>query len=88
MGFDLDGTLTKPFSTSLMWSCVPDVLRRYKVVVTNQYGVTKGLLDIESFKLKLTELRQLIDHSVDFWIATDKDNYRKPIIDIWDLVGI
>jgi bifunctional polynucleotide phosphatase/kinase len=95
--FDLDGTLVKTVSGhrfaqsendwQLMYDNVPDKIAQYHtdgykiIVVTNQFNVP-----IESLRDKFEGLQRLTHTPIEFYVATKKDTYRKPMTDLWDFI--
>jgi len=95
--FDLDGTLIKTLSGhkfpqsetdwQLTYSNVSHLLRtyidnRYKLIVfSNQYKT-----DMTLFEKKLIAFQNAVNLPIEFYISTDKDSYRKPMTDMWDLM--
>ena len=97
--FDLDHTLIKPannqkFSeTDSDWilydKCVPSKLKKLDeegyelVIVTNQNGVAKGKVDIETFKSKMQKIVNYFGLNFTIYAAFEDDLYRKPRIKLW-----
>ncbi len=100
--FDLDSTLivTKSkhtFSQSaddwqFAYDSVPEILRQFKlqgyklIIVSNQSGVGSGKIMLETLQTKLTDIYTQLNLPIEIYFATTKDNFRKPMTDLWDLI--
>jgi len=95
--FDLDGTIIETISgqrfaqSDTDWRLTDEqvlpILHKYHdhgyklMIVTNQYNI-----DLELLSKKIMNLQKLIQIPIEFYIATEKDTYRKPMTDLWDFI--
>lgn len=56
------------------------------VVLSNQYGISKGLTTHAVVHDRVAGIRTILAIPLDFYYATDKDSYRKPMTDMIDLM--
>jgi bifunctional polynucleotide phosphatase/kinase len=89
--FDLDETLMKLNSTELIKETVEyaKICRDnglQLVVMSNQYGISKGQTTHEEVQERFEVLRRALGDNVSFLYATDKDQYRKPMTGMFDIL--
>ncbi len=100
--FDLDNTLIETLSgkiyseSSKDWKFLYDstiqTLKNYNdqgykiIVVSNQYGLSNGTLSSDLLTEKINHILSLIEIPMEFYIASQKDSFRKPMTDIWDQI--
>lgn len=102
-GFDLDDTLIKVKSNSkfskdsddwiLYNENVVDELKKlinknyHLVIISNQLGISKGKVDINTFKEKLGKIIKHIGLNFHVYCAIKDDHFRKPRMGIWDIIS-
>lgn len=92
--FDLDDTLMKVNSTELIMPTIEYAKRclaegKHVVVISNQYGITKGLTTHSEVKERFKLLDTALSRGsglLSYLYAPDKDKYRKPMTGMFDLL--
>nr|XP_006824482.1 PREDICTED: bifunctional polynucleotide phosphatase/kinase-like [Saccoglossus kowalevskii] len=98
-GFDIDGTIVttksgKVFAKDtndwkIIYAEVPGRLRKlksdgYKIVFfTNQLGIERGRLSVDSFKSKVINILAKLGIPIQVFVATGKGMFRKPALGMW-----
>ena len=73
----------------LLFPNIPDFLKQIKgriVVLSNQYGIATNNTTHAEVQRQMYEFRLQVNVSIDFYYATEKDSYRKPMTDMIDLM--
>jgi bifunctional polynucleotide phosphatase/kinase len=93
--FDLDGTLIVS-SIANNWNFIFNnvvkllqqlVIDGYQlVVISNQLGLSNGKASLDDLTRHLAEFNSRIGLPIDYYLASEKDNFRKPMTGLWDLI--
>jgi bifunctional polynucleotide phosphatase/kinase len=60
----------------------------YKIVIfTNQKGISKGHIDVNTWKRKVEKVQEALKINFLILAATEDDYYRKPCVGMWELMG-
>lgn len=91
--YDLDDTLMSVSNSEPHHNVISHLREQYKqgfqvVIISNQYGITKGNTTHEAVQARFQNLDSLINcpGHISYMYATDKDHYRKPMTGMFDLL--